>query len=276
MVNTWALILVDQSGKKHYLRVLGRWMEAATLEGPWAAAASPPATLDAAMQALVKTQRVDTLDDPGPGLKEAAGRGVLPVVHVSTTPAELIQTAGRPDYEPIDGTELLHVRELLDQHRPRSGRPASLRAHLGPVVPVEVLDRRPVGVRGARQAAGGVREDPRDPPARDRSRLSCRDAAVPGGAHRQQHPPDRRGQPDRRHLPGDLRGSAAVREHRGDAAQRRGELARAGDPGGPEDVLRARGRGVVHRRLAQRPLVGGDVGARGDLHDPAQFALCTT
>ncbi len=110
VVNTRALILQDRSGGKYYLRVLGRWMEAASLDGPWAPASAPPAALEAAMKGIVKTQRVDTLDDPGRGLKEAAGRGVLPVIHVSTTPAELIQTEGRPDYEPIEGTQLLHVR----------------------------------------------------------------------------------------------------------------------------------------------------------------------
>ena len=43
-------------------------------------------------------------------MKDAAARGVLPTVYVSTVPAELIQTEGRPDYEPIEGTDLLHVR----------------------------------------------------------------------------------------------------------------------------------------------------------------------
>jgi hypothetical protein len=109
VVNTWALILVDQKSGKHYLRALGRWFEAASLDGPWSVAARPPAGLDAAMQTVAKSQRVNLLDDPGPGVKEAAARGALPTVYVSTVPAELIQTEGRPDYEPIEGTELLHV-----------------------------------------------------------------------------------------------------------------------------------------------------------------------
>jgi hypothetical protein len=110
VVNSWALVLVDQKSGKHYLRALGRWFEANTLDGPWSGAARPPAALDAALQTMAKSQRLNLLDDPGPGVKDAAARGVLPTVYVSTVPAELIQTQGRPDYEPIEGTDLLHVR----------------------------------------------------------------------------------------------------------------------------------------------------------------------
>src|SRR5262249_59715581 len=110
VVNTWAVILQDQKSGKHYLRALGRWFEAATLDGPWSTAAQPPATLNAALQAVTKSQRVNELDDPGPGVKDAAIQRLLPTIYVSTVPAELVQTQGRPDYEPIDGTDLLYVR----------------------------------------------------------------------------------------------------------------------------------------------------------------------
>ena len=110
VVNSWALILVDQKAGKHYLRAMGRWFEASTLDGPWAVAVRPPAALDAAMQTAERSQRVNLLDDPGPDVKDAVARGVVPAVYVSTVPAELIQTKGRPDYEPIEGTDLLHVR----------------------------------------------------------------------------------------------------------------------------------------------------------------------
>src|SRR5262245_38459653 len=108
VINTWALILVDKAGK-HYLRALGRWFEATTLAGPWGGSARPPAALDSAMQNVAKSQRVNLLDDPGPGVKDAAAGGVSPTIYVSTVPAELVQTQGRPDYEPIEGTDLLTV-----------------------------------------------------------------------------------------------------------------------------------------------------------------------
>ncbi len=111
VVNTWALILVDQQANKHYLRALGRWFEASGLDGPWSVVARPPAGIDAAMQTVAKgQQRLNLLDDPGPGIKDAAARGVFPTIYVSGVPTELVQTEGRPDYEPIEGTNLLHVR----------------------------------------------------------------------------------------------------------------------------------------------------------------------
>src|SRR5262249_3795725 len=67
VVNTWAVILQDQKSGKHYLRALGRGFEAATLEGPWSTPPQPPATLNAALQSVTKSQRVKELDDPGPG-----------------------------------------------------------------------------------------------------------------------------------------------------------------------------------------------------------------
>ncbi len=109
VINTWALILVDQGDGKYYLRALGRWMEARSVEGPWVLSAKPPAALEPVRQSLAKNEQVNMLDDPGPGLKEAAAQGRYPTVYVSTLPAELLQTVGQPAFEPIDGTGLLNI-----------------------------------------------------------------------------------------------------------------------------------------------------------------------
>jgi hypothetical protein len=108
IVNSWALLLVDPKSGKHYLRALERWFEASKLDGPWTVT-RPPATLDAAMRSVAKSQRVNLLDEPGPDIKDAIARGAQPTIYVSTAPAELVQTRGRPDYEPVEGTDLLHV-----------------------------------------------------------------------------------------------------------------------------------------------------------------------
>ena len=110
IINTWALILFDQEAGKYYLRVLGKWMEAGAVEGPWRLAAKPPASLETVRQALARNDQVNQLDDPAPGLKDAAAQGRYPVVYLSTVPAELLQTTGEPAFEPIDGTGLLDVK----------------------------------------------------------------------------------------------------------------------------------------------------------------------
>lgn len=109
-INTRALLLLDQGSGKYYLYLVDRWMEAPALDGPWAMSAHPPASLDAAKQAAVAAHDVDLQQEPTPAVEQALARGETPAVYVSTTPAELLQTQGPPDFEPIDGTQLLWAK----------------------------------------------------------------------------------------------------------------------------------------------------------------------
>ena len=45
---------------------------------------------------------------------QALGKGTVPTVYVSTEPAELIQTQGEPQLQPISGTRLLSVQNTAD------------------------------------------------------------------------------------------------------------------------------------------------------------------
>src|SRR5205823_635010 len=56
-----------------------------------------------AKRAAVASQQVDLLEESAPGQPAAS----VPVVYVSTVPAELIEMAGAPTWSPIPGTELL-------------------------------------------------------------------------------------------------------------------------------------------------------------------------
>ncbi len=103
-INTRALLLMDQDSGKYYLRLQGRWMEAAAVNGPWTIAQNPPASLDKAKDAAGK--QVDLLDKP----EGEPTSDTPPTVYVSTTPAELIETQGKPGFAPIDGTQILVVK----------------------------------------------------------------------------------------------------------------------------------------------------------------------
>jgi len=109
-INTRALVLLDEAKGEYYLRALGRWMQAASVEGPWMPVKTPPAALDAALKAAGKD--VNLLDEPGPDIAEAVKQGVMPRFYVSLTPAELIQSTGQAEYAPIPGTDLLYVRNM--------------------------------------------------------------------------------------------------------------------------------------------------------------------
>ncbi|MCX6349184.1 MAG: carbohydrate-binding family V/XII, partial [Candidatus Aureabacteria bacterium] len=106
-INTRALILLDQTSGAYYLRLLGRWMGAASIEGPWTVAPNPPASLAQAQKTAVAAKQVDLLDQKS---GNQTAESAVPTVYVSTVPAELLQTQGRPGFAPIDGTRLLTIK----------------------------------------------------------------------------------------------------------------------------------------------------------------------
>ena len=103
VVNTRALILQDKTTRRYFLFVAGHWMEAPQIEGPWTEAYVRPSVLDEAKQQALASGQVDLVEEG----ESAAGR--VPVVYVTTSPAELVQTDGPPQYLPIQGTNLLYV-----------------------------------------------------------------------------------------------------------------------------------------------------------------------
>ena len=116
VINTSPIILKDKTGAL-YLHLYDGWMRAAALGGPWAVATAPPASLEKALKQILDAKAGDPLtggtpDDPEskdvqqPTLKT----GPIPVVYTATSPTELIVTDGAPNYVPIDGTQLLYVK----------------------------------------------------------------------------------------------------------------------------------------------------------------------
>jgi hypothetical protein len=108
VVNTPALILFDTSASRYYLDGGTLWMTSASLDGPWTHATNPPADLDSIKAQALKDEEKDPHDhtkdakSPAPTVPPAA-------VFVSTTPAELVQTNGPPQFAPIPKTELAYV-----------------------------------------------------------------------------------------------------------------------------------------------------------------------
>ena len=114
VINTYAVILFNQSQGTYYLHAVGKWAQAQALEGPWTVATQPPASLNAILATLTKGGQVNTLDNPGQYVTQSAANGIFPTIYVSTVPAELIMTRGAPSYEPIAGTSLLDVTNTDD------------------------------------------------------------------------------------------------------------------------------------------------------------------
>ena len=102
VLNTRALILQDPESDRYFIYVAGRWMESRTLDGPWTDAQIRPSALDDAKQQVQASGQVDLLD------ADNQARGTTRIF-VTTTPTELVQTEGPPQYSPVSGTQLLYV-----------------------------------------------------------------------------------------------------------------------------------------------------------------------
>lgn len=109
-INTRPLLLKDAQGK-HYLHVFDGWMVADTLAGDYTRLAAPPASLEKAKQAAIKSRQVDLLtgqSDPKDKIPSLA-KPPQPKIFIATTPTELLVTDGAAQWQPIQGTSLLYV-----------------------------------------------------------------------------------------------------------------------------------------------------------------------
>ncbi len=100
VINTRVLLLLDRSADRYYLWLMTRWLAAPKLDGPWAALAHPPASLQRAKEVAGQSKEVD---------RQLLRAGAVPTVYVSTVPAELIVLKGQPALSPITGTDVLEV-----------------------------------------------------------------------------------------------------------------------------------------------------------------------
>jgi uncharacterized protein (TIGR03000 family) len=116
VINTRGLLLLDEATGTYYLHLADNWVSGKTAEGERTLVKDPPATLGAALQ-QVRDQNlpVDLLDNPDPDVKAELDDGRLPTVFVSAVPAELVVTQGEPQMAPIEGTQLLYVKNTSAQ-----------------------------------------------------------------------------------------------------------------------------------------------------------------
>ncbi|HEX4441775.1 MAG TPA: carbohydrate-binding family V/XII [Thermoanaerobaculia bacterium] len=109
VINTKSLIIQDSG--KFFMPIGDTWLGAPAATGPWSLAASAPAAAQSLRDSLAKEENspVDLLEEPGDDVSALLSAGKAPEIVVSTSPAELILTEGKPQMKPISGTQLLYV-----------------------------------------------------------------------------------------------------------------------------------------------------------------------
>jgi hypothetical protein len=115
VINTRSLILMDQTTSKYYLRAMNQWFVASVIDGDWTVTANWPDGADMIKDTLSANGMVNLMDNPSQDLQDVLDDGSFPKIYVSTVPAELVETTGVPQMQPIEGTGLLYVTNSPDE-----------------------------------------------------------------------------------------------------------------------------------------------------------------
>jgi hypothetical protein len=110
IVNTRALLLLDQSTGEYYLSIFGKWIKASNIDGPWAIVQEVPKSAEDIKDTLSKNNQVDLMEEPSDDIKQNLDNGILPKIYLTTVSAELLVTQGEFQMDPISGTQLLYVK----------------------------------------------------------------------------------------------------------------------------------------------------------------------
>ena len=105
-VNTNWDVFFDADSKAWFWLNNGAWLRAADFKGPWA----PAGTLPAAFSKLPDDRNFADVRRQVPG--RAIKAAELPLLFISTTPAEIIVTTGAPQFTAIAGTSLQYVANM--------------------------------------------------------------------------------------------------------------------------------------------------------------------
>jgi hypothetical protein len=108
VINTRNILLYNKTLQSYYLFADNLWFTSPNVSGPWNKAAAPPSDISDALAAAMATKEVDPLSPKDPNAPPVSQ------IFVSTTPAELLQTSGKPNLLSIPGTSLLYVQNTSD------------------------------------------------------------------------------------------------------------------------------------------------------------------
>ena len=172
-------------------------------------------------------------------------------IYVATHPAELIQTSGTPQLQPVSGTQLLYVNNTADSIFVNTADQnyyvlISGRWYRSPSL------NGPWNYISPKKPATGLRSDSRGPSERNCPRVRRRHPSSSGGRYRQRHPSDG----NRRSLSGTA--DDPIRRHAGIQADRRNSTSvRAQQPDSrdrsrPEFLLCGSKRNLVRRDFSAR------------------------
>ena len=111
LLNSRSTVILDRKNSKYYLSVMDGWMQAPRLDGPWTYAPKIPNDMKEISEGIQERQQQAAKEgEKPPSLKQAEKDGKIPDVFVSSGPAELLVSAGPPQFEALPGVGLEYVK----------------------------------------------------------------------------------------------------------------------------------------------------------------------
>ena len=233
VINTRALVVLDQSSGKYFFYMGDRWMESSSVKGPWTQAANPPASLEQVKKAAVEQKEADLLNDPNSSLMQELSKGNVPKVYVATHPAELIQTSGTPQLQPVSGTQLLYVNNTADNIFVNTYGPELLCPHLRTLVSL-AFPERTVELYFTQEPASGLRPDSRGSSEGNSPSIRLRHTSSSRGRNCKRHSSDCNRQSRSGAADHSVRRNAGVQADRRHASSVRAQQPDSRDPSRPE------------------------------------------
>ena len=271
VINTRALILRTRLDNTWYLHVYDGWLSASSIMGPWSLAADTPFHIGDVADKLAKNGEADLLDGGAAQPKPALANGV-PTIYVSEISAELIVFKGQPNFQPVSNTGLLWATNTTADVFVDTSNNLFYALISGRWFSTPDLNNGPWRYVASNALPSDFKRIPAD------SKAGVVLASVTGTPQAKEaliantdSPDGEREAGGRTRLHARDRRLAAVAFHRGHVAAVCVQFRDADHPGPRRQALCAERRGMVHGRPARRTVVGRHLGARGDLHHPAQF-----
>jgi len=111
VINTPYFIVKDSKHDKYYINGAGKWYVSENFDS-WEATTKVPNKLESiAEEALKDEEAVEATDENEGVVKD---EDVVPAIVLRTTPAELLQSEGEPEFETIEGTSILFMSNTAD------------------------------------------------------------------------------------------------------------------------------------------------------------------
>lgn len=107
VVNTPFFIVKDKTGK-YFIKGGEYWYSSSDPKSGWQNIDNPPSEVKKMADQLVSEEEVEESEEP------ETEEQIIPEIIVRTKPAELLQSGGEPEYEPIQETELLYMKNTDD------------------------------------------------------------------------------------------------------------------------------------------------------------------